>query len=476
MQTIRTITSASAILAVSLAAASAQVYQWTTIAGLAETPGSADGTNSAARFRRPRGLAVDYTGNVFVVDTDNSAIRKITPLGTNWVTTTIAGLPGSPGNADGTNSDARFNFCGGLAVDPDRGTIFVADTLNQTIRMITPLGTNWVVSTIAGQAGSAGRNDGTNSAARFYNPSGIAFGLDSGRHDVFVADTANSTVRMVTRWGTNWLVSTLAGLAGSSGSADGTNSAVRFQLPSGLAAVSASFGVQPSFHAFVFVADTGNSTLREFDFDGPYLNDLFIVGTLAGFPGKVGSDDGMNKTATFDSPAGVAANDMTPGIFVADWLNNTIRRLTAPGFNWYSRGLSTSWIVSTIGGAAGQPGYADGTNSDARFYWPEGIAVDDGSRVFVADTQNHTIRMGIPVVMPPVLQSLAQTNGIIYFTWSAASGCFYQVQYQTNLTQPNWNNLGIVQAIGSTATASVAAVVPGQPTDRQRFFRVVLLP
>ena len=219
------------VLAVSLTAVSAQEYYWTTIAGLAGNPGSADGTNSAARFRAPQGLALDENLNVYVADGGNSTIRKLTQVGTNWVATTIAGFSGSRGTADGTNNSARFNSCGGLAVDLG-GNLFVADTSNCTIRIVSPLGTNWVVRTITGQAGSPGGADGTNSAARFSIPSGVAAG---GVGSLYVADTGNSTIRLVTTSGTNWVVSTLAGLAGNPGATDGTNSAARFWWPAALA-------------------------------------------------------------------------------------------------------------------------------------------------------------------------------------------------------------------------------------------------
>ncbi len=470
MQTIRAITSALVVLAVSLGAASAQIYNWTTIAGLAGQPGSEDGTNAVARFRRPQGLAADYDGTLYVADTGNSTIRKISPVGSNWVTTTLAGLAGNPGSADGTNSAARFNGCAGLALDSDRGVLYVADTLNHTIRMMTGLGTNWytlqgtnwVVSTIAGQAGLAGSDDGTNSAARFFNPSGIAYAIDSGRRDVFVADTGNSTVRMITLVGTNCVVRTLAGLAGSLGSADGTNSAARFQSPCALAVRTQTVPpLPPGFIDFVFVTDTGNSTLREFDFEGPYIVDVFNVRTLAGMAGEVGGVDGTNNAARFDHPSAIAVAWWS-NPYVVDRDNHTIRVLTPAG---------TNWVVSTIGGLAGQPGFADGPNSAARFSSPEGVAVDGYGRVFVADTQNQVIRMGV-LVPPPAFQSVTQTNGILYFTWSAVSGCFYQVQYQTNLTLGHWSLLiSDVRATGSTVTVS-AALGP----DPQRFYRVVLWP
>src|SRR6266704_7080 len=176
------------LLAGSLGAQSVYTpYTFTTLAGAA-TIGSADGTGSAARFANPYGVATDSSGNVYVADTDNQTIRKITPAG---VVTTLAGLAGSGGSADGTGSAARFNIPFGVATDSS-GNVYVADWGNHTIRKITPVG---VVTTLAGLAGSFGSDNGTGSAARFNGPSGVA--TDSSGN-VYVADYYNNTVRKST--------------------------------------------------------------------------------------------------------------------------------------------------------------------------------------------------------------------------------------------------------------------------------------
>jgi NHL repeat len=226
----------------------------TTIAGLAGVPGYADGTNSAARFSAPNGLALDSAGNLYVGEPGNeSTIRKITPVGADWVTTTIAGLPHFTGSADGTNSAARFSFWyfGQAAVAVGSGgNLYVADVDNQTIRRITPVGTNWVTTTIAGLVGNVGSDDGTNSAARFNEPSGVA--ADSAGN-VYVSDTVNNTIRKLTPAGTNWVVTTIAGVAGQTGSDDGINSAARFNGPTLLKVDS---------HGTIFVPDQVNNTIR----------------------------------------------------------------------------------------------------------------------------------------------------------------------------------------------------------------------
>ena len=161
-------------------------YTFTTLAGVgAASIGSADGTGSAARFYYPSGVATDSSGNVYVADSSNNTIRKITPAG---VVTTLAGLAGSFGSVDGTGSAARFNDPTGVAADSS-GNVYVGDSANHTIRKITPAG---VVTTLAGLARSHGSADGTGSAARFSDPQGVA--TDSSGN-VYVADTDNSTIR-----------------------------------------------------------------------------------------------------------------------------------------------------------------------------------------------------------------------------------------------------------------------------------------
>src|SRR5208283_333227 len=105
--------------------------------GFAGSAGVADGTGNAARFFSPNGVAVDNTGNVYVADSANHIIRKMTPAG---VVTTLAGLSGHAGTNDGTGSMVRFNYPDGIAVD-NTGNIYVADTGNQTIRATQPLTT-----------------------------------------------------------------------------------------------------------------------------------------------------------------------------------------------------------------------------------------------------------------------------------------------------------------------------------------------
>src|SRR5204863_416032 len=162
-------------------------------------------------------LVVDSAGNIYVADGSNYTIRKITP---GRVVTTLAGLAGSVGSSDGTGTVARFHYPEAIALDSS-GNLYVADTYNQTIRKIS----SGVVTTVAGFPGSTGAVDGTGSVARFNGTGGVAV-APSG--NLYVADIYNHTVRKIATGG---IVTTFAGLAGSSGSADGAGSAARFDNP-----------------------------------------------------------------------------------------------------------------------------------------------------------------------------------------------------------------------------------------------------
>jgi len=352
-----------------------QPYSFTTFAGLAGTPGSVDGTGNVARFDQPFGVAVDGAANVFVGDTANHTIRKITSAGD---VSTLAGQAGSPGSADGQGALARFTFPEGVAVDLS-GNVYVADSGNHTIRKIDSSG---LVSTLAGLAGNPGSTDGMGSAARFDEPSDVAvdeFG------NVFVGDSFNNTIRMITPAG---VVSTIAGLAGQPGSADGTASAARFNFPAGVAV---------DLKANIYVADNGNHTIRQIAPGG-------IVSTLAGLAGNKGSADGTGNAARFNSPFAVAVDN--PGnVYVADSSNHTIRKVTPAG------------AVSTLAGLADTSGSSDGAGSAARFDLPEGLAVDRLGNLLVADTLNDTIRLGAlapPVITSPLTFVATRSQPIVY--------------------------------------------------------------
>lgn len=362
-----------------------------TLAGLAGAFGTSDGTGTNARFASPFGIAVGAGGNVYVADTYNHTIRKITPAG---AVSTLAGLAGNPGSADGPGAGARFNTPFGLAVD-SAGNIYVADTGNDAVRKITPAA---VVSTLAGLAGSPGSADGNGSTAQFNAPFGVT--VDSSGN-VYVADQGNNIIRKITP---SRVVTTLAGLAGSAGYADGTGSQARFYAP---------FGVAVDNAGNVYVADTGNHTIRKITPSG-------VVSTLAGRFGIAGSADGLRADARFNGPFGIAADNSSNGsstdapgdLYVADTYNHTIRKITATG------------VVSTPAGLAGTAGHSDGAGSNAQFYNPSQTAVDAGGNVYVADSGNNTIRVGRLVILVPPLLEITNLTDRVVLSWPALATGF----------------------------------------------------
>jgi sugar lactone lactonase YvrE len=234
------------------------------------------------------------------------------------------------------------------------GNIYVADTENHVIRVIHPDGE---VRIVAGRLGSKGTEDGIGSAARFDSPRGIATGYNG---DLFVADSGNHAIRRIDASGR---VTTFAGLAGHSGSTNGSLSEARFTLPSGLTV---------DMSGSMYVTDTGNHTLRRITADG-------WVSTFSGKAGVSGSDDGFTS-ARFSFPWGIA---MLPSgeLLVTDQGNHTVRAISLTG------------DVRTLYGRAGIRGYVDGEGADVRFSRPSGITTDSAGNAFIADAENNVVRI-----------------------------------------------------------------------------------
>jgi hypothetical protein len=371
----------------------AQSYRFTTIAGYPGAATSSDGTNSDARFNFPSGIAVDAAGNVFVGDTSNNTIRKLTPIGADWVVTTIAGLGGSPGSADGTNTDARFYNPNGVAVDAG-GNLYVVDHRNHTIRRMTPVGGDWVVTTIAGTAGVKGWANGTNGAAQFWSPTGICVDRNT---NLFVADSSNYTIRKIMPVGTNWVTTTIAGWANNPGFANGVNTSAQFNAPYDVAVDNEGNLYVPDYYV--------NNVIRKIS----PVGSNWVVSTIAGTAGTQGSQDGMNANASFHWPIGIAV-DAVGNLFVTDQFNNTIRQITP---------LGSDWETTTVGGLALSKGSNDGIDTNARFYEPWGIKVDSAGNLFVVDWHNSTIRMGVPG--PAVQITLSGSQAVIAWPSSATN-------------------------------------------------------
>lgn len=326
----------------------------------------------------PEGVAIDATGNLYVTD---SATHVVLKIDLNRQATTLAGASGSAGSADGTGTAARFNQPTGIYATTD-GYLTVADTGNATIRRIV----FGAVTTLAGSTVNRGNTDGAASAATFSLPTGVA--LD-GRSNVYVADATNHTIRKLA-WDAAFAVSTFAGTAGSSGATDGTGTAARFNYPTGVT-------VDTSDN--LFVADTTNNLIRK-------ITPAGTVSTHAGVMAVSGWQDGTGSDALFNQPRGLA-RDNRGNIYVADTGNSVIRKITREG------------VVTTLAGLSTIGGLKDGTGSEAWFNQPRGLTVDSDGNVYVADTGNAAIRKITP---DGVVTTLALTAGTTSTSGGSSSG------------------------------------------------------
>ncbi|MDB5098451.1 MAG: hypothetical protein JWM80_2872 [Cyanobacteria bacterium RYN_339] len=376
----------------------------TTFAG-ADDADFRDGPAASAAFYSPFALVADGKGVVYVGD--NAKLRRI---GADGQVTTLAGIL-TAGHVDGQGTAASFNLIEALTLDPS-GRLVAADTGNHLIRRITPAG---AVSTIAG-SGLTPHLDGQGANALFNHPQGVAV---NAAGTLYVADTDDYTIRAVSPTGQ---VTTLAG-SGKQGGKDGVGVAASFDAVHGLACDSG---------GKLYVADAGNHLIRLVSPDG-------TVTTFAG--SQAGAwVDGPAATARFYVPTGVALDPAGGALYVADVMNNAIRRIalgdpahpvtslgadgtfaavsgtpTSPfkmpaGVAVDAQGalyFSDTWahrickvdlakathpVVTLAGSTTGVGGFADGPGSTARFNGPQGLAIGPDGALYVADTENHRIR------------------------------------------------------------------------------------
>lgn len=313
-----------------------------TLAGMNGPRGWRDGPASTARFFDPSEIVAEPGGSLLVLDPSNQRLRRIAVDGT---VTTVAG--GLWGGDDGQGTTARMAWPQALARDT-AGNVYIADTSNHTIRKMTPAG---FVSTLAGKAGEAGSRDGNGVEARFQGPRGIAVDASG---NVYVADTGNYLLRRIAPDGR---VSTVAGNAGTCcNPVDGQGDQARFGWPSGLAV---------DAQGNVYVADEISHAIRRVTPQGQ-------VSTIAGALNSPGHNDDQHPYARLNSPRSLAL-DANGNLYVADYSNGVIRRITPGGF------------VSTVVGVPGQA--VLGTGTGAPINKPRGVAVRPGGRLVFTSEQ-----------------------------------------------------------------------------------------
>ncbi len=339
------------------------------MAGLAGSTGATDGQGAAARFNTPQDIALDSFNNLYVSDTQNNSIRKITSTG---VVKTVVGQAEVKGTNNDTGDLALFNTPTGLTVDGSEN-LYVADKQNHSIRKITPTG---VVTTFTGQPGTSGATNGNTTTATFYGPSNLI--LDSSGN-FYISDSNNHMIRKITAGGA---VTTLAGQV-ASGSTDATGAAASFHGPAGITIDSA---------GNLFVADFHNHTIRK-------ITPAGAVTTFAGLAGASGSTDATGAAARFYYPNGLTI-DSSDNLYVADYYNYTIRKITPGG------------VVTTLAGQALTSGTIDATGTAARFAGPYAITIDPSNNLYVAEYRSSTIRKITPAGVVTTLAGMANVAGL----------------------------------------------------------------
>jgi len=365
--------------------------------------GGDGGPAAAAQLNMPTAVAVDLQSNLYIADSLNHRIRKLSPSGT---ITTSAGT-GVPGFAVdfGLPAGAQLNSPEGVGVDA-AGNVYIVDTLNSRVRELAPGGN---IFTFAGNGNASYFGDGGPAYRGSINhPQGLA--IDSAGN-VYIADTLDNAVRKVT----NGTITTLAGTgsAGSSGDSGQATSA-RLDHPSAVAVDNA---------GNVFVADTGGNRVRKID-------PLGVITTVAGNGDTTfGGDGGPAAAASLSGPRGVAV-DTAGNLYIADTGHNRIRKVTPDG------------AITTIAGNGACCYAGDGGSAGtAQLNAPWGLWVDGRGSLYVADSGNNAIRLLRQISSARIISSVANsaTNltgpvapGEIVVIYGSGLGPAQTVQFQVS--------------------------------------------
>jgi sugar lactone lactonase YvrE len=331
----------------------------TTVAGQGTYGFSGDGgPATAAELALPTGVAVDASGNIVIGDIDNFRVRRLEAATGSISTIAGTGAFGATGDS-GPATDARLSNYKGVATDA-AGNVFVADTENHRIRRIDAA--TGVITTVAGSGEGGYSGDGAAAtAARLRGPHEVA--IDAAGN-LYIADTANYRVRKVTA--ATGVITTIAGI-GEAGYSGDDGPAVRARL--GLCA-----GISVNAAGEVFVADTENNRIRKISTDG-------TIRTLAGTGAAAYSGDGGPATAAALALPWTVLPDGAGNILVCDTFNHRIRRIDVRGT-----------ITTVAGTGEGRFGGDGGLASAAQLWNPSGIARDARGNTYVADTENNRIR------------------------------------------------------------------------------------
>jgi trimeric autotransporter adhesin len=477
----------------------------TSVAGNGTAGFSGDsGPATSAQLSNPDGVAVDSAGNLYIADSNNSRIRKVS----NGVITTVAGsgMAGFSGD-NGSATSAALYFPQGIAVDAT-GSFFIADTGSRRVRKVS----NGVITTIAGGGESLGDN-GSATVAQFSTPVGVA--VDAGG-SLYVADVENNRIRKVS----NGVITTVVG-SGTSGGACDQSAGVAVDTAGDLYSVSSgticvvsngvittiASGLEYPHNTTVdsagnlYVADVGNNRVVKVSND--------VTTTVAGGGSSLG-DHGPATSAKLSNPHGVAV-DSAGNVYIADTGNSRIRMVSngtittvvgngTAGFSGdngpaTSAELSapTDIVVDTVGNlyiadsvfgrirkvskgvittiAGGGSSFGDnGPATSAQLSSPESLAVDLAGNVYIADTGNQRIRVLTPSSSSSCTYSLSSTllqapagGGNLNLTLTTTAGCAWSIS-----DLPDWISVsGPTSGSGSATLSLIVAANSGPPHSVQ---------
>ncbi|HEX3877472.1 MAG TPA: hypothetical protein VHW24_10830, partial [Bryobacteraceae bacterium] len=312
------------------------------------------GLATSAGLIEPFSVALDSKGNVFLAEPEDGRIREITISNHDIITAVGNGVLGFTGDG-GSALKAEIHQASGIAVDSS-GNIYIADTLNNRIRMVSTSGT---ITTIAGNGSYSYSGDGgTATSALLFAPQAVAA---DPAGNLYIVDTDNDVVREVSKG----VITTIAGngTSGSSGDGGAATSAT-VNTPQGIAIDSS---------GNIYISDTANARVRKIS-NG-------TISTVAGNGTASYSGDGGSATgASLNTPVGLAL-DKAGNLYIADEGNNAVRMVTPGG------------TISTIAGRGTQGYSGDGSAATAaQLNGPQGVAVDSAGNVYIADTLNDVIR------------------------------------------------------------------------------------
>lgn len=403
----------------------------TTLAGSGVYGFSGDGAAAfAAQMRNPRAVAVDSAGNVYIADENNDRVRKVA-AGTGVITTVAGG--GSSYGEGGTATAARLDNPRGVGVDA-AGNFYIADTYNYRIRKVT-VATGLIV-TVAGDGDYGFDGDGgAATAASLYNPANVAV---DGEGKLYIADAGNNRIRRVSASTPALLMTTLAGTGTYGYSGDGG--------PATSAYLASPYGTAVDAEGNVYFSDYGNDRIRKVN------RSTGVITTVAGTYGGFFGDGGAATLARISNPRGIAV-DGAGNLYIADQYNHRIRKV-----------VKASGLIFTVAGS-GTYGFGGdgGAATAAQLNYPTGVAVDAAGNLYIADQYNNRVRK--VTAATGVITTLAG-DGYYGFAGDGAAAFAAQLRYPVAVAVDGAGNVYIADEDNNrvrkvTAATGVITTVAG---------------